>query len=113
MGIYGTSIKNPVCPDPVWKPVRQGCKIQESPGRDSKRQKETPRKKGDTMCMIVFDMCCGGWHFGREDTEFTSGLYYNFNNLHFKASQDIDYSSAAHVVIYVFSCESLKCRLSK
>ena len=24
MGIYGTSIKQTVCPDPVWKPVIKG-----------------------------------------------------------------------------------------
>ena len=36
---------------------------------------------------------------------------YNFNNLRFKQTQDINDCSAAHVVIYVVSSEILKFRL--
>ena len=41
--------------------------------------------------------------------QFMYGFYYNFKNLHFRKSQNIDDCSAAHVVICFISSEVLKC----
>ena len=39
-----------------WSERLEG-QIQEFPRRDWQPQEETPRKQGDTMCIIVFDVC--------------------------------------------------------
>ena len=42
---------------------------------------------------------------------FVYGCYYHFNNLRFKKSQNLNYYSAAHVVVDCVSSWILKCRL--
>ena len=41
------------------------------------------------------------------------GLYYDFNNLRDRQSQNINGCSAVHVIMYVRSSEIMKCRLLK
>ena len=43
--------------------------------------------------------------------KFMYGFYYQFSNLRFGKTQNVNDCSAAHVVVYVVSSEMLKCRL--